>query len=309
MAFRSWTRFLLITGLAVFGLPPIAAGDQRPEGLPHELITLRDGRRLGGYYDSVSNILWLDGPYHARLRLRSGDILRRMTLVDNDAANTTTQIAQTTAPSIATQRLLGIRQREQQLADLDRRRADLQESVRLLSNGLDSLEGIRVGLEQAVAGLPAGSDQAQALTVHQRRIADQIADIRRRIASLQEQLVSVTRKRDQVVAVLTRARQSTSGALVPANDPAAAESAPTNDSLIEMRVRVLEEEVRALRADNQELRRLLETLLPRAPKTTTPPAPATTPSATPTIPAEPVPTPPPAGGDDLDAATDQVASR
>jgi chromosome segregation ATPase len=285
------------------------ASDQRPEGLAHELITLRDGRRLSGYYDSVSNILWLDGPYQARLRLRNGDILRRMAIIDRDDKSTSTQISQTTTPSSAAQRALGIRQREQQLAELDRRRADLQESMRLLSTGLDSLEGIRVGLEQAIAGLPAGSNQAQTLALHQRRIDDQIAETRRRLASVQEQLTSVTRKRDQIVALLTRVRQNTSGSSATASETNAFDAPPLNDTMLDMRVRVLEEEVRALRADNLELRRLLETLLPRVPPTTTPPAPATAPSSTPTLPADPVPAPPPATDEDRDAVTDQVARR
>lgn len=310
MRTSSWISRVLLTSTALLCVADIRAGDQRPEGLPHEVVTLHDGRRLSGYYDPFNAILWLDGPYRARLRLRHGDVIRRTPINDAEPARVTGALAGGAAANnlISIQRVQNLRLREQQVAELDRRKLETVESIRLLTSTLESLDEINRGLDLALGSQPEGSPRNETLITHQRKIQQQIADARRRLAMLQDQVALLTKRREQFAAILARARSATSG--TPPEAVVLPDVIP--DPMIEMRLRVLEDEVRALRADNQELRRLLDALAKAAsPPAVEPPANEPTPAAPPA--SEPVTPPavePPAvETTDEVSASEQVARR
>lgn len=263
MSRSSWLRPLVLSGALCWALADLGAGEHPPEGLPHEQVTLRDGRRLSGYYDPVMAILWLDGPYRARLRLRHGDVIRRTPLAE------TAVPTMTVSANAGGARQLTIRLREQQLAEFDRRRQETGESIRLLTTTLTGLETLHADIGRTLGDQPDPVTNA-ALMSQQQQIRLQIGEIRRKLTLLDDHLKTLERRREQAAQVLARARSAS----------AAATDAALADPLIEMRLQALEDEVRALRADNQDLRRQLERLRPSAPEAPTqqPIPPAETPA-------------------------------
>lgn len=269
----SWLRPLLLTGAVLCCLGELRAGDQHPDGLPREQVTLRDGRRLIGWYDPAVAILWLDGPYRARLRLRHGDVIRRTPIADSTPAATTVAV---NGSGI---RQLTIRLREQQVAELERRRQDTAENIRLLTSTLNGLESLLADLGRKIGTQPDPVADASLIS-QQQHMGQQISEIRRRLMQLDDHLKLLDRRREQAAQVLARARTSSTNA----NEPTA-----LPDPMIEMRLQALEDEVRALRADNQDLRRQIDRLQPSAPPTGTPPD-LPPPTEVPVPPATPMPT-------------------
>lgn len=286
MRSSSWLQRILVTSTALLCLSDITAGDQHPDGLPHEVVTLRDGRRLSGHYDPFNAILWLDGPYRARLRLQHGDVIRRTPIADPQPSRVADKpiIGASTASMITAQRAQTLRLREQQVADLDRRKQETSDSIRLLTSTLDTLDETNRGLDLARSTQPENSPKTETLAAQQRKIQLQINDIRRRLSMLNEQATLLSKRREQIAALVARARSAPSGT---AAEQVALSDLPP-DPMFEMRLRVLEDEVRALRADNVELHRLLDELT----KAASPPASETLPVIEP--PDNPTPAPAPA---------------
>ncbi|HEX3134736.1 MAG TPA: hypothetical protein VHX44_14295 [Planctomycetota bacterium] len=309
MATSSWLQQMFLTGTALLCTGIIHAGDQYPDGLPHEVVTLRDGRRLSGHYDPFSAILWIDGPYRARLRLHQGDVIRRMPIADAEpprVADVPTPGANT-ATMIAAQRTQTLRLREQQVADLDRRKQETADSIRLLISTLDTLDETNRGLDLALSTQPENSPKSETLVAQQRKVQQQIIEIRRRLTLLQEQANLLTKRREQLAALVARARSAPIGS--PTEQLALTDA--LSDPMFEMRLRLLEDEVRTLRADNQELHRQLDGLLKLgSPPAIEPSPPSGTPVTPPAIP-QPAPVEPPAVPENADeiTASEQVVRR
>lgn len=265
MSRSSWLRPLLLGTVAFGALGDLHAAEHQPDGLPREQVTLRDGRRLTGWFDPALAILWLDGPYRARLRLRPGDVIRRSPLAEAAPASMTV----TAGPGASRQ--LAIRLREQQVAELERRHQETGESIRVLTLTLGGLEGLLADLDRTLADRPDPVADAAPMS-HQQQLRRQIVEMRRRLVQLDEQSKALDKRREQAVQLLARARASPTGGAEPSAPPAA---------MVESRLQALEDEVRALRADNQDLRRQLDLLRtpPATPATPSTPAPPPAPEA------------------------------